>query len=184
MRTYTIPKIHIKSTTLHRLKWTLILGSVSLTLTLGSLECSTGQEQACAPIAYQKIQSTCASESAIEIPVVLGNNNAEELIAKTIYGEARGCSTEEQELVAWCILNRVEDGTWGDTVEDVVTYPNAFHGYCATNPATEEHIAVATKVLNQWHAGESAPVRPPYSTTSNYTYMSGKNGHNYFREEW
>ncbi len=37
-----------------------------------------------------------------------------EMIAKTIWGEARGTSMTEKAAVAWCILNRVDSGEYWD----------------------------------------------------------------------
>ncbi len=36
------------------------------------------------------------------------------MIAKTIWGEARGTSMTEKAAVAWCILNRVDSGEYWD----------------------------------------------------------------------
>lgn len=42
-------------------------------------------------------------------------------IAKTLYGEARGCSTTEQAAVVWCILNRADN--WDMDIIDVIAAP-------------------------------------------------------------
>ena len=64
------------------------------------------------------------------------NRHEAELIAKTIWGEARGCSRAGQEAIAWCILNRVgTDGYgMGHSIEYVITFPDQFHGYDPENP--------------------------------------------------
>ena len=52
-----------------------------------------------------------------------------ELLAKTLYGEARGIpSVDEKAAVIWCILNRVDDHRWPDSIEGVVTQPGQFAG--------------------------------------------------------
>ena len=71
-----------------------------------------------------------------------------ELLAKTVYGEARGCSTIEQSAVIWCILNRVDAGD--GTIEDVVTAPYQFTGYNKEHPIKDEFVALAEDVLARW----------------------------------
>ncbi len=106
------------------------------------------------------------------------------LVAQTLYGEARGCSRDEQRLVAWCICNRVDESLWGNTIEDVVKYPYQFAGYGATNPVWPELEAVAREVLEEWNAGGEADILEPYAKTSGYLYFNGDGKHNWFREEW
>lgn len=49
-----------------------------------------------------------------------------ELIARVIWNEARGECRNGQLLVAQTVLDRLEDGRWGNTVEAVVTRPHQF----------------------------------------------------------
>ena len=69
-----------------------------------------------------------------------------ELIAKTVWQEARGIpSKAEQAAVVWCILNRVDDDRWGDTIAEVVTAPHQF-AYDAGAPVTDELRRLAEDV--------------------------------------
>lgn len=69
-----------------------------------------------------------------------------ELIAKTVWQEARGIpSKAEQAAVVWCILNRVDDDRWGDTIAEVVTAPHQF-AYDAGAPVTDELRQLAEDV--------------------------------------
>lgn len=72
-------------------------------------------------------------------------------IAKTVYGEARGCSKLQQSAVVWCILNRLENGYWGDTIKSVVTSKGQFNGYCKSFPVTEEIKTLVEDVLYRWN---------------------------------
>lgn len=68
-----------------------------------------------------------------------------EAIARTLSGECYDDKLEDKRLVAEVILNRVSDGQWGDTVIEVVTAKNQFHGYW--NPGrdisdTDREIAI------------------------------------------
>lgn len=74
-------------------------------------------------------------------------------ISRTIWGEARGCSEIEQEAVAWCILNRVDDPRFPGTIKGVVTAPYQFSGYSESFPEDDFHD-MAEDVLIRWHNGE------------------------------
>lgn len=75
-------------------------------------------------------------------------NTEIDMIAKTVWGEARGCNTLEQSAVVWCILNRVDAG-WG-TIAEVITAPNQFHGYSSSFPVTEDIKTVVEDVVARW----------------------------------
>lgn len=104
-------------------------------------------------------------------------------IAKTVWGEARGISVEEQEKVIWCILNRVDCSKYPDTIEGVVT-SGAFHGYYKSNP-WEEHYNLALEVIAKWlfekEGGEIERL-----LESDYYYFSASRDGTYhiFRKEW
>ena len=74
--------------------------------------------------------------------------NEIEMLAKTVYGEARGCSTLQQSAVIWCILNRVDAGQ--GTIAQVITAPNQFHGYDSSFPVTDEIKALVEDVICRW----------------------------------
>lgn len=103
-----------------------------------------------------------------------------DLVAKTVWGEARGCSREEQMLVVWCICNRADAGN--KSIEEVVTAPRQFHGYHDDNPVEPAIASVVEEVLEAWARGEEALVLPPYATTSEYLFFRGDGRHNWFRE--
>ena len=48
------------------------------------------------------------------------------MLAKLVYLEAGRCGEECQYAVISAVLNRLESGYWGDTIEEVIFYPNAF----------------------------------------------------------
>lgn len=66
---------------------------------------------------------------------ILTDNNKEiEILARTVYGEARGESPKGQQAVMQTILNRVKKGGWwGATIEDVCKKPYQFSCW---NPET------------------------------------------------
>lgn len=104
------------------------------------------------------------------------------LTAKAVWGEARGCSRDEQKLVVWCICNRAD--ARDQSVEEVVTAPYQFHGFDYDNPVEPEIVEVVEEVFEAWSRGEEALVLPPYATTSDYLFFYGDGEHNWFREEY
>ena len=109
-----------------------------------------------------------------------------EYLAKTIYGEARGCSTTEQAAVVWCVLNRVDDesGLWPDDIVAVITQPSQFHGYNPDHPVLPELLALAEDVLARWEIEDSCVGDVGRVLPREYTYFSGDGRHNYFSTEW
>lgn len=101
-------------------------------------------------------------------------------LAKTVWGEARGCSVTEQAAVMWCILNRVDNSLYPDSVEEVVTQPSQFFGYSPDNPIDKEILSLANEVLESWKTGdESGRVLP-----KEYLYFTGDGKRNYFYTVW
>ena len=117
-------------------------------------------------------------------PEVVAKYSSDEvtLTAQAVWGEARGCSRDEQKLVIWCICNRAD--AFNQSVEEVITAPYQFAGYSPSNPVDPEIVEVVEEVFQAWSRGEEALVLPPYSTTSNYKFFGGDGEHNWFREEY
>ena len=105
-----------------------------------------------------------------------------ELLAKTVYGEARGCSREEQKLVIWTVFQRVGDTRFGDTLESVITAPAQFSGYRAKNPVDPRIYELCVEEINKWVNGEQAPTLEPYAMTAPYYYFDGDGVNNWFSE--
>jgi len=97
-------------------------------------------------------------------------------ISRTIWGEARGCTEEEQIAQGWCILNRVDDSRFPDTIEAVVLAPNQFQGYSASNPV-EPFREMAEDILIAWHNGE-------HGIPQDMVFCSGDGRHQTFRTDW
>lgn len=105
-----------------------------------------------------------------------------EALAKTLYGECRGCSYFEQCKVAWVVCNRVDHG-FGDTVYDVVTANSQFHGYSDNNPVTLEQMEIAQYVLINWSA-EKQGYEVERELGPDYLFFFGDGKQNHFRTEW
>lgn len=106
------------------------------------------------------------------------------LIAQTIYAESRGVDgTDHKAAVAWCILNRVDDPRWGDSIREVVTQRHQF-AWDADAPVTDELLALAQDVLLRWEleklgVGDVGRVLP-----REYVYFAGDGRVNHFRTEY
>ena len=109
-----------------------------------------------------------------------------EMLAKTVWGEAGVCSPEEQVLVVWTILQRLEDERFPDTLEEVITQSGQFCSYDSENPVYDEILTLCKSELTQWEDGAEPPTLEPYAPTAPYYFFDGdKTGlHNWFREEW
>ena len=191
MRTYTQKTTRTRLTTHHKSRLILVLVSASVTLLLGSSLLLIGQEQDSVPIVSPTSPSMVESQEPIKIdekntatPEVVAKYSSHEvtLVAKTVWGEARGCSRDEQKLVVWCICNRAD--ARNQSVEEVVTATNQFVGYDYDHPVEPEIVEVVEEVLHAWSCNEEALILLPYATTSNYQYFSGDGAHNWFREEY
>lgn len=137
--------------------------------------------------AYSVIETaesvTEPTESGIKAPIA--DETDVEILARLIWGEARGIpSVQEKAAVVWCVLNRVDDPRWPDTVAEVVTQRNQFVGYSPDFPATEEHIAIVADVLARWELekigiGDAGRVLP-----AEYTFFTGDGRNNHFRNAY
>lgn len=110
-----------------------------------------------------------------------------EMLAKTIWGEARGVkSTTEKAAVAWCILNRVDSEGYacGGDIEHVLTFPEQFLGYNESNPVTDECKKIAADVLTRWAAEKAGVEGAGRVLPKQYIYFTGDGKHNHFTDEW
>lgn len=102
-------------------------------------------------------------------------------MAKMLWGEARGCTRDNQAMAVWCVLNRVDDSRFPDTIQGVLSQPSQFHGYSPDFPVTDELYAVALDVLTRWSL-EKQGVTVERELPNTYLWFTGYNGSNHFRE--
>ena len=104
-------------------------------------------------------------------------------VAKMLWGEARGCTRDNQIKCAWVVVNRVDDARFPDTIQGVLEQPSQFHGYDPTYPVTDELYDVAFDVLTRWsYEKQGISVRRELANT--YLWFTGDGEQNHFREEW
>ena len=102
-------------------------------------------------------------------------------LAQMLYGEARGCTVDNQMKCVWCVLNRVDDPRFPDTIIGVVSAPGQFYGYSPNFPVWDNLYAVALDVLTRWSMEkQGADVARELPDT--YLWFTGFNGSNHFRE--
>lgn len=115
-----------------------------------------------------------------------------EVLAKTVWGEARGCDKLQQSAVVWCILNRVDSEYFPNTIQEVATAPMQFQGYDPGNPVEPEIRALVEDVLSRYCFEKTTAVEDSYvgrTLPSDYYYFVGDGENNYFTktfgsEEW
>lgn len=105
-------------------------------------------------------------------------------MAKIVYREARGIPQKShQAAVIWCILNRVDDGYWGDDIITVATYPNAF-AWVPDTPVEEEFMDLVIDVVTRWNWERQGLKDVGRTLPATYLYFTGDGDLNYFTEEW
>ena len=104
-------------------------------------------------------------------------------VAKMLWGEARGCTRDNQIKCAWVVCNRVDDERFPDTIQGVLSQPSQFHGYDPTYPVTDELYNIAFDVLTRWsYEKQGVPVRRELAKS--FLWFTGNGRENIFREEY
>lgn len=107
-----------------------------------------------------------------------------ETLAKIVYQEARGIKEDSHKAaVVWCILNRVDDGYWGDNIVDVATYPNAF-AWVPDTPVEEELVDLVVDVVTRWNHEKEGLSDVGRTLPKEYLYFTGNGSYNHFTKEW
>lgn len=108
-----------------------------------------------------------------------------EALAKMLYGEARGVTSDtEKAACVWCVLNRVDDPRFPDTVLEVVAAPYQFAGYSADYPVLPELERIAADVLTRYHEEKSGGENVGRVLPADYCFFTGDGEHNYFTIGW
>ena len=104
-------------------------------------------------------------------------------VAKMLWGEARGCELDNQQKAVWCVLNRVDDPRFPDTIHGVLSQPSQFHGYSPDFPVWDELKEVALDVLTRWSL-EKQGVTVERELPNTYLWFTGDGVQNHFREAY
>ena len=104
-------------------------------------------------------------------------------VAKMLWGEARGCTRDNQIKCAWVVCNRVDDERFPDTIQGVLEQPSQFHGYDPSYPVTDELYSVAFDVLTRW-SYEKQGISVRRELPKSFLWFTGNGVENIFREAW
>lgn len=104
-----------------------------------------------------------------------------EALAKMLYGEARGIASDmEKAACVWCVLNRVDDPRFPDTVLEVLEAPYQFAGYSADYPVLPKLATLAADVLKRYHAEKNGEENVGRVLPAEYLYFTGDGRNNHF----
>ena len=146
---------------------------------LSQVEVSAADE----PVMFFEVSEPTSKERELpedeEILVIRYSMEDVEAMALTLAGECYDDKPEDKRLVCEVILNRVSDGSFGDTPYEVCSAPYQFSGYEYQNRSvTENDYEIVYQALKGWHDNE-------YQALSEWLYFSaGDNRENVFREEY
>ena len=129
---------------------------------------------------YDQIKQIEAAERSSVTPMEVV------MIAKVIYGEARGVVSEtEQAAVAWCILNRAD--AWGQTVTEVIEAPNQVC-YYDFFPTVDDYgrnlVVLAQDVVERWNREKSGETDVGRVLPAEYLWYGGDGERNWFRDDY
>lgn len=107
------------------------------------------------------------------------------MMAKVMYCEAKGIADKrELSMIAWTILNRLDAGTFGNSIPAIITTPRQF-AYSKNAPTVNQCgidlFALAQDVLLRWQAEREGQTEVGRTLPKGYYYYWGDGFHNYFR---
>lgn len=102
-------------------------------------------------------------------------------LAQMLYGEARGCTVDNQMKCVWCVLNRVDDPRFPDTIIGAVSQSGQFYGYSPYFPVWDNLYAVALDVLTRWSM-EKQGADVARELDASFVWFTGNGVENVFRE--
>lgn len=104
-----------------------------------------------------------------------------DLMARVVMSEASILPIEGKQMVATTIVNRVLDGRWGETVEEVVNYPNAYSTADNGEPTEQCYEAVYASLTYKAFPEDLLYFRSGRPHSFGYVYAKVKN--TYFTTE-
>lgn len=107
-----------------------------------------------------------------------------ETLAKIVYREARGVSGRKHKAaIVWCILNRLDNGSWGDNIIEVATYPGAF-AWIPDTPVDQDLLSLVIDVVSRWNYERQGLENVGRVLPKDYLYFIGDGEYNYFSKNW
>ena len=81
-------------------------------------------------------------------------------IARVLYG-VRSNNTADLRTLVWCVLNRVDNKAYPNTIAEVVAQEHQWMGYSSDNPVLDDLFNIAYGELEIWYGG-IRPCSPDY----------------------
>ena len=107
-----------------------------------------------------------------------------EMLCRCVWGEYRGSDDVQVAAVAWCILNRVDDDRFPNTIREVITAPWQFSGYSPTNPIDPRIQRICNDVLARWSIETQCVGSVGRVLPEEYVYFHGNGRVNLYRSEY
>lgn len=86
-----------------------------------------------------------------------------EWIARVMYGMYRPDHNDSDlRAIVWCVLNRVDNHAYSDTVQAVCQQKSQWMGYSDDNPVIAKLYDIALTELKSWHNGVPRPMSADY----------------------
>lgn len=85
-----------------------------------------------------------------------------EEVARVMYGMARNHASQHQQTVVWCVLNRVDDSRFPDSIIEVCRQSQQWVGYSEDNPVLEDMYQTAYRMITEWRNGAHRPMDTSY----------------------
>ena len=123
--------------------------------------------------------SLSTTETMTTAKTYIINKTEATMIAKVMWGEARACSLSQRASIGWCILNRVDDNRFPNSVYSVIVQPNQFY-YSSSFPCTDENYQLACDVLTRWQM-EKDGIAVERELPQGYYWYNGNGKVNIFR---
>lgn len=135
------------------------------------------------------INPTVVADKPSETPAAAADYEPDaaevEALARMLYGEARGIASDmEKAACVWCVLNRVDDPRFPDTVLEVLEAPYQFSGYKADYPVLPKLAEIAADVLTRYQAEQEGSTGAGRVLPAEYVFFTGDGKHNHFTAEW
>lgn len=105
-------------------------------------------------------------------------------LCRCVKAEIGGGSLTAQSQVVWCVLNRLDDGGFGNSITDVITAKNQF-AYSRGTGSAVKYEWIVKDVLTRWigeKKGESTPETSGRTLPPEYKYFWGDGKRNHFTE--
>jgi hypothetical protein len=102
-----------------------------------------------------------AARAASEDPLEAWIKRDAEAVARVLYG-VKDNSDKDLKTYCWCVFNRVDNPSFANSLEEVVSQPDQWMRYSPNNPVLESLYQLAYTEVKNWRTGEHRPVSNEY----------------------